>query len=147
MVRKIVIAVLSVALVGGLTLPARAQSVSSRQVSVADVAAAVLQSNLQLRAAAFHVEDAHALLAQAGAKSSAGASPRFYVLQAEVASVKGDEIKVQPQTGVANAKATLNAALNISLDTPLEPTGAKIPQPRKATLAEAIARALRDRTD
>src|SRR3989449_6841983 len=64
MVRKIVIAVLSIALVGGLTLPTRAQS-GSRQVSVTDVAAAVLQSNLQLRAAAFDVAVAQAQLAQA----------------------------------------------------------------------------------
>src|SRR2546426_10866331 len=60
MVRKIVIAVLSIALVGGLALPARAQP-GSRQVSVADVAAAVLQSNLQLRADAIDVAVAQTL--------------------------------------------------------------------------------------
>jgi len=252
MVRKIVIAVLSIALVGGLTLPARAQSGSSRQVSVADVAAAVLQSNLQLRAAAFDVAVAQAQLAQARgargpqaglaggytlnqqqpfgldpnvyamgvaityplstggsleaqialaqanlrgaqatyqrarqqvvyaaeqtylqgllafesmaaaqraidaateslrvaqAKFSAGASARFDVLQAEVAAANAEQIKVQAQTGVANAQATLNAALNLSLDTPLELTGAQMPQPGEATLADAIARALRDRPD
>jgi len=251
MVRKIVIAVLSIALVGGLALPARAQP-GSRQVSVADVAAAVLQSNLQLRAAAFDVAVAQAQLAQARgargpqaglaggytlnqqqpfgldpnvyamgvaityplstggsleaqialaeanlrgaqatyqrakqqvvyaaeqtylqgllafesmaaaqraidaateslrvaqAKFSAGASARFDVLQAEVAAANAEQIKVQAQTGVANAQATLNAALNLSLDTPLELTGALMPQPGEATLADAIARALRDRPD
>src|SRR2546426_370112 len=251
MVRKIVIAVLSIALVGGLALPARAQP-GSRQVSVADVAAAVLQSNLQLRAAAFEVAVAQAQLAQARgargpqaglaggytlnqqqpfgldpnvyamgvaityplstgssleaqialaeanlrgaqatyqrakqqvvyaaeqtylqgllafesmaaaqraidaateslrvaqAKFSAGASARFDVLQAEVAAANAEQIKVQAQTGVANAQATLNAALNLSLDTPLELTGAQMPQPGEATLADAIARALRDRPD
>src|SRR2546428_13956288 len=75
MVRKIVIAVLSIALVGGLALPARAQP-GSRQVSVADVAAAVLQSNLQLRAAAFDVAVAQAQLAQArGARGPQPALP------------------------------------------------------------------------
>jgi len=83
----------------------------------------------------------------AQAKFSAGASARFDVLQAEVAAANAEQIKVQAQTGVANAQATLNAALNLSLDTPLELTGAQMPQPGEATLADAIARALRDRPD
>jgi len=68
MTRNIFIAVLSIVIAAGVTLPATAQP-SSRQVSLADVATAVLRSNLQLRAAAFDVVVAQAQLAQArGAK-------------------------------------------------------------------------------
>src|SRR2546426_93184 len=168
MVRKIVIAVLSVALVGGLTLPARAQSGSSRQVSVADVAAAVLQSNLQLRAAAFDVAVAQAQLAQArGARGPQaglaggytlnqqqpfGLDPNVYAMGVAITYPlsTGGSLEAQialAQANLRGAQATLNAALNLSLDTPLELTGAQMPQPGEATLADAIARALRDRPD
>ncbi|MGQ0568718.1 MAG: TolC family protein [Armatimonadota bacterium] len=67
MIWAIVSVVLSVALAGALALPGSAQTgpAAPRRISFADVATAVTQGNLQLRAAAFDVAVAEAQLAQA----------------------------------------------------------------------------------
>ncbi len=64
MTRRIVLFTLSLALAGVLALPARAQLAqpAPRRVSFADVATAVVQSNLQLRGAALDVAIAQAQL-------------------------------------------------------------------------------------
>src|SRR5207245_1504194 len=93
------------------------------------------------------VDAATESLRVAQAKFSAGASARLDVLQAEVAAANAEQTKVQAETGVANAQAALNAALNLPQDTSLELTGTLLPRPGEGTLADAIARALRDRVD
>ncbi len=64
MSRKIITLVLGFIIFASVALPATAQT-ASRRVSFADVAAAVVDNNLQLRAAAFDVAMARAELAQA----------------------------------------------------------------------------------
>src|SRR5713226_10698978 len=64
MLRKIITLVLGTVLFASVVLPATAQA-PSRRVSFADVATAVVDNNLQLRAAAFDVAMARAELAQA----------------------------------------------------------------------------------
>src|SRR5713226_6122802 len=83
----------------------------------------------------------------ARARFGAGVAAQFDVLQAEVAVANAEQTLVQAETGVASAQASLNAALNLSLDTALELTDTLTPRPVEGTQAEAIARALRDRSD
>ncbi len=93
------------------------------------------------------LDQANESLRVAQAKFRVGAAPQFDVLQAEVAVANGEQTLVQAQTSVANALASLNAALTLPLDTPLQPTDTLTPQPVDVTLADAIVRALRDRPD
>src|SRR5437762_4628265 len=78
---------------------------------------------------------------------SAGAGARLDVLQAEVAVASAEQALVQAQTGVGNAQANLNALINLPLDTPLALTDTLTPRPVDIALADAIARALRERAD
>ena len=64
MIRKIIILVLGIIVLASVPLPAAAQA-ASRRVSFTDVATAVVDNNLQLRAAAFDVAMARAELAVA----------------------------------------------------------------------------------
>ncbi len=64
MMRKTVNAILGIVLAGALALPVDAQP-AARPISFADVASAVVQNNLQLRAASLDVTVAQAQLAQA----------------------------------------------------------------------------------
>jgi outer membrane protein TolC len=82
MIRTAFAALLSIVIAASLTLPARAQAVP-RGVSFTDVAASALQSNLQLRAAAFDVAVARAQLTQAqgGAGPQAGLSSSYARIQ------------------------------------------------------------------
>jgi outer membrane protein TolC len=64
MIKKIITSLLGIMILASLALPAGAQP-ASRRVSFADVTTAVVDNNLQLRAAAFDVAVARAELAQA----------------------------------------------------------------------------------
>src|SRR5713226_6646562 len=64
MFRKIITLVVGIVIFASVVFPAAAEAVS-RRVSLADVATAVVDNNLQLRAAAFDVAIARAELVQA----------------------------------------------------------------------------------
>ena len=93
------------------------------------------------------LETANESLRVAQARLSTGAAPQFDVLQAEVAVANAEQTLVRAQTGAGSAQINLNAALNLGQDTPLELTDTLAPRPVDGTLADAIARALRDRPD
>lgn len=78
MIRNVTVAFLGIAIAIGSAVPAAAQA-GPRQVSLADVGAAVVQNNLQLRAAALDVAIAQAQLAQAqgSAMPQAGLSASY----------------------------------------------------------------------
>jgi outer membrane protein len=119
MSRKIITLVLGFIIFAGVALPATAQT-ASRRVSFADVATAVVDNNLQLRAAAFDVAMARAELAQAqGAR----------VPQTALA---GSYTRVQQQPSPIFDLNVYNAGLNVTY--PLS-TGGRL------EAQEALARA------
>lgn len=83
----------------------------------------------------------------AGARVSTGTAAQIEVLQAEVAVANAEQEVVRARTEVAAAHAGLNAALNQAQDAPLELVETLEPRPVAGTLAEAVARALRDRPE
>lgn len=98
-------------------------------------------------AAARAIDQARESLRVARARVTAGAAPQFDALQAEVAVANAEQMMVRAQTAVESAQADLNAALNLPLDTRLEFADTLEPRPVCGGLADAIARALRDRPD
>ncbi len=83
----------------------------------------------------------------ARARVRAGAAPQFDALQAEVAVANAEQSLVRARTSVASAQASLDAAMNLPQDTPLEFADTLEPRPVPGTLQNAIARALRDRPE
>ncbi len=96
-----------------------------------------------LTAAQQALEQADESLRVARARLQTGAAPEFDVLQAEVAVANGQQGRVRAQTAVRNAHASVNALLNLPMDTPLSLTDTLDPKPVPGTLASAVARALR----
>ncbi len=83
----------------------------------------------------------------ARARLAAGAAAPFDVLQAEVGLANAQQALARAQAQVSTAQAGLAALLNLPLDAPIEPTDALRTQPVDASLAEFIARALRQRPE
>jgi len=83
----------------------------------------------------------------AQARFQAGTSPRFDVLQAEVAVASARQNLLRAETGVRNAAAQLAALLDLPLDTSFEPADPLEPRPVTGTLAEGITRALERRPE
>ncbi len=100
-----------------------------------------------LTAAQQALEQADESLRVARARLQTGAAPEFDVLQAEVAVANGQQGLVRAQTAVRNAHASVDALLNLPMDTPLSLTDTLDPRPAPGTLASAVARALRDRPE
>ncbi len=112
------------------------------------------QTHLQGLLAAENVAAARRALDQASeslrvarARFSTGAAPQFDVLQAEVAVANAEQTMVRAQTSGASAQMNLDAALNLPQDTSLELTDTLVPRRVDGTLADAVARGLRDRPD
>ncbi len=93
------------------------------------------------------LDQANESLRVARARFSTGAAPQFDVLQAEVAVANAEQTMVRAQTSGASAQMNLDAALNLPQDTPLELTDTLASRPVEGTLADAVARGLRDRPD
>lgn len=106
-----------------------------------------LLASENIAAARRALETANESLRVAQARFGTGVAPQFDVLQAEVAVANAEQALVRAQTGAASAQINLNAALNLGQDTPLELTDTLAPRPVDGTLADSIARALRDRPD
>lgn len=129
---------------------ARATYERARQQVVYATSQTYLQALLgaeNVAAAQRALATANESLRVAQARFRAGAAAQFDVLQAEVAVANAEQTLVQAQTGVATAQANLNAALSLPLDTALEMTDTLAPRSVDVTLADAVARALRDRQD
>lgn len=93
------------------------------------------------------LEQADESLRVARARLQAGAAPEFDVLQAEVAVANARQGLVRAETAAQNAHSSLNALLNLPLDTPLAPTDTLEARPVPGTLASVLERALRDRPE
>jgi outer membrane protein TolC len=93
------------------------------------------------------LDQARESLRVAQARLTTGAAPQFDVLQAEVAVANAEQSMIRARTAVAGAQADLNAALNLPLDTPLQFADSLEPRLVAGGLADAVARALRDRPD
>ncbi len=83
----------------------------------------------------------------ARARVRAGAAPQFDALQAEVAVANAEQSLVRARTSLTSAQVSLDAAINLPQDTPLEFADTLEPRPVPGTLQDAIARALRDRPE
>ncbi|MGH2435457.1 MAG: TolC family protein [bacterium] len=93
------------------------------------------------------LNQASEILRVANARVSTGAAPQFETLQAQVAVATAEQEVVRAHTSVATAQTSLNAALNQAQDASLEFTETLEPRPVSGTVADAIARALRDRPE
>lgn len=103
------------------------------QESVTAAQRALSQSNESLRVA--------------NARVSAGAAPQFDALQAQVAVANAEQGVVRATTSVASAQTSLSATLNLAQDTSLEFAETLEPRPVAGTLQDAIARAVRGRSE
>jgi outer membrane protein TolC len=93
------------------------------------------------------LDQANESLRVSGARFDTGVAAQFDVLQAQVAVANAEQSLVKAQTSVASAQASLNASVGMPQDTPLELTDTLTPRPVEGSLADAIARALRERPD
>lgn len=83
----------------------------------------------------------------ANARVSTGAAPQFEALQGQVAVANAEQDMVRARTSIAAAQTSLNAALNLTQDTALEFTETLEPRPVAGTMQDAIANALRNRSE
>lgn len=108
---------------------------------------AVLLAQETVQAARRALEQAQEARRVAEARFRAGTSPRFDVLQADVAVANAQQGLVRAEAGLQNAQAQLNALLNLPLGTPLELTDTLAVRPVGGTLPEGIAQALERRPE
>jgi len=129
---------------------ARAALERTRQQVVAQVQQAylaVLLAQETVAAARRALEQAREARRVAEARFRAGTSPRFDVLQSDVAVANAEQGLLRAEASVQNAQAQLNALLNLPLDTPLELTDTLEVRPVAGTLPEGIAQALARRPE
>lgn len=129
---------------------ARAVFQRTRQQVLFALQQAYLQALLaqeSLRAALRSTEQADENLRVAQARVRAGVAPAFDALQAEVAVASAQQAVARAEAQVRTALAGLNALIAVPLDTVVELTDSLEPRPVQGTMAEAIARGLRERPE
>ncbi|MCS7173573.1 MAG: TolC family protein [Armatimonadetes bacterium] len=139
-----------IALAEANVLGARAALERTRQQVLAQAQQAYLAwlvSRETVAAAQRALAQAEESLRVAQARFRAGASPRFDVLQAEVAVANARQNLLRAETGARNAATQLSAILDFPLDTPLEPADSLEPRPVTAVLPEGVAQALQRRPE
>jgi outer membrane protein len=129
---------------------ARAALERTRQQVIAQVQQAylaVLLAQETVAAARRALEQAQEARRVAEARFRAGTSPRFDVLQSDVAVANAEQSLLRAEVSVRNAQAQLLALLNLPLDTPVELTDTLDVRPVAGTLPEGIAQALARRPE
>ncbi|MDR5682893.1 MAG: TolC family protein [Armatimonadota bacterium] len=129
---------------------ARAVLERTRQQVVFSVQQAYLQALLaqeSLTAARHAAEQADENLRVAQARLRAGVAPAFDVLQAEVAVANAQQAVARATSQVRSTHVSLNALVGLPLDAPLHLTDSLEPRPVAGTMADAIARGLRERPE
>ncbi len=107
----------------------------------------VLLARANQAAAERALEQATENVRVARARVAAGVSPRFDEVQAEVALASARQALVRARNGVVQAVQALAAALNLPLDTPLEPADGFATEPVQTPLPQLVARALAARPE